>query len=139
MRKYLPMALLLAASPAVAFDTSQLGQGGSLALSDINDLIAQSAQLQQEVSAALAGIKKTADDINCGGARFPGQWVNLGGARAAPYVCDFTTRWLSLNATVTVTGPNGQVYDTITPAAMKNADKVTETNPTWKWTKDEPN
>lgn len=136
--KYLSLAILIAATPAFAFDTTKLGQGGSLSLSDIKGLIAQSAQLQHEVNAALAAIKKTPDDIICGGVRFPGQWVNLGGLRAAPYSCDFTTQWLSLNATVIVTGPHGKVFDTITSEAMKTADKVTETKPVWKWSKDEP-
>jgi hypothetical protein len=132
------LAAILAAGPAAAFDTSKLGQGGSLSLSDISSLIGQSAQLKSEVAAALAAAHKTADDIICGGNRFPSHWVNLGGLRAAPYACNFISKWLSLSATVTVSGPNGKVYDTITPAAMKNADKVTETKPTWKWTTREP-
>jgi len=132
-------ASILAASPALAFDASKLGQGGSLSLSDISSLIDQSAQLKSEVAAALTAAHKTADDIICGGNRFPSQWVNLGGMRAAPYTCNFITKWLSLNATVTVSGPGGKVYDTITPDAMKNADKVTETKPTWKWSTTEPN
>jgi predicted methyltransferase len=135
----LAAALTLGASPAAAFDANKLGQGGSLSLSDISSLVDQSAQLKSEVAAALAAAHKTADDIICGGNRFPREWVNLGGMRAAPYTCNFIGKWLSLNATVTVGGPKGEVYDTITPAAMKNADKVTETKPVWKWTTSEPN
>lgn len=132
-------AVILAASPGAAFDASKLGQGGSLPLSDISSLINQSAQLKSEVAAALAAAHKTADDIICGGNRFPSQWVNLGGMRAAPYTCNFIGKWLSLNAIVTVSGPHGKIYDTITPAAMKNADKLTETKPVWKWSATEPN
>lgn len=131
--------MLLAASPAAAFDASKLGQGGSLPLSDISSLINQSAQLKSEVATALAAAHKTADDIICAGNRFPSQWVNLGGMRAAPYTCNFISKWLSLNATIAVTGPNGEVYETITPEAMKNANKVTETKPVWKWSATEPN
>ena len=131
--------MMLAASPAAAFDASKLGQGGSLPLSDISSLINQSAQLKGEVAAALAAAHQTADDIICDGNRFPGQWVNLGGMRAAPYTCNFISKWLSLNATIAVTGPNGKVYETITPQAMKNANKVTETKPVWKWSATEPN
>jgi hypothetical protein len=133
------VAMIVAATPALAFDANQLGQGGSLSLSDLSSLIDQSAQLKSEVAAALTAANKTADDIICGGNRFPSQWANLGGMRAAPYTCNFISKWLSLNATVTVTGPNGKVYDTITPDAMANANKVTETNPTWKWSTTEPN
>lgn len=132
-------AVILAAAPAAAFDANKLGQGGSLPLSDINSLINQSAQLKSEVAAALATAHKTADDIICGGNRFPREWMHLGGKRAAPYTCNFITKWLSLNATVTVSGPHSRVYDVITPAAMKNADNVTETKPVWKWSTTEPN
>jgi len=132
------IATMLAASPALAFDTGKLGQGGSLPLSDINDLIGRSAKLQQEVKAALAETKKTADEIICGGTRFPSRWVHLGGMRAAPYACNFATKWLVINAAVTIAGPKGQVFETATPAAMRNAVKVIETNPAWKWTTEEP-
>lgn len=139
LKQFSLIAVVVAASPASAFDASKLGQGGSLPLSDISSLIGQSAQLKGEVAAALTAAHKTADDIICGGNRFPREWTNLGGMRAAPYTCNFIGKWLSLSATVTVSGPNGKVYDTITQAAMKNADKVTETKPVWKWSATEPN
>ena len=129
---------LLAATPALAFDTNKLGQGGSLTLSDIDGLIAQSAALKQEVAAALTAAKMKADDVICSGNRFPSQWVNLGGMRAAPYTCGFSGKWLIIEATTRVTDKAGHAYDTITPAAMKKAVKVTETNPTWKWTTEDP-
>jgi hypothetical protein len=137
--KFLIVVFLLGVSPALAFDADQLEQGGSLQLSDLDPLIKQSAALKQDVSQALASIKKTADEVICTGNRFPREWVHLGGMRAAPYTCDFTGKWLVIAATVSVKGPNGQSYETITPAAMKNAVKVTETNPTWKWTTQDPN
>ena len=133
------IAMMVAASPAAAFDANKLGQGGSLPLSDISSLVGQSSQLKSEVAAALTAAHKTADDIICAGNRFPSQWSNLGGMRAAPYTCNFISKWLSLNATVTVSGPDGKVYDSITAEAMKNANKVTETKPVWKWSATEPN
>ncbi len=132
-------AVLLIAPPALAFDSSKLGQGDSLPLSDLAPLIGQSAKLKAEVAAALAKIKKKADDVICGGNRFAREWVNLGGLRTAPYACDFKGTWLVLEAQVRVTGEDGTVYDTITPAVMRNAAKVTETQPTWKWTTKDPN
>ena len=132
-------AVFLAASPAFAFDTSKLGQFGSLPLSDLTPLIGKSAQLQNEVKTALSEAKKDADSLMCDGARFPGSWVNLGGERAAPYTCDFGGKWLLIDATVRVTGKKGRVFEKVDATAMKNADKVTETNPTWKWTTEDPN
>jgi hypothetical protein len=58
--------------------------------------------------------------------------------RAAPYTCEFSGKWLIIEATTRVTDKAGHAYDTITPAAMKKAVKVTETNPTWKWTTEDP-
>jgi hypothetical protein len=139
MRRYLALAaMVLAVTPAWAFDANKLGQGGSLPLSDLDGLINQSAKLKGEVNAALAKSKRAADSVVCGGNRFPREWRHLGAARAAPYACNFNGKWLVIDATVTVSGPNGRIYDTITPAAMHDADKLTETHPTWKWTDKAP-
>src|SRR5260370_25076566 len=132
------IALLLGASPAMAFDTSKLGQGGSLPLSDIMPLIGKSTQLQGEVNKVLAEAKKKPDDLLCDGMRFPGQWVHLGGERVSPYTCDFGTKWLQIDAAVRITDRNSRPVETITPTAMKNATKVSETNLTWKWTTEDP-
>jgi hypothetical protein len=137
-RIYLFAACLLAASPALAFDTSKLGQGGSLPLSDIDELVAQSPALKREIADALTTAKKQSDDVTCSGNRFPREWVNLGGMRAAPYTCAFSGKWLIIDATTRVTDKAGHAYETITPAAMKKAVTVKETNPTWKWTTEDP-
>jgi hypothetical protein len=79
------VAVALVASPALAFDTSKLGQGGSLALSEIDLIIAKSPQLQREINQGLLDGKKAKDDVICSGMRFPGQWQNLGGLRVGPY------------------------------------------------------
>jgi hypothetical protein len=132
------MALLPGASPAMAFDTGKLGQGGTLTLVDIMPLIAKSAQLRAQVNQALAQGSKKQDDIICDGMRFPGQWTHLGGARVSPYSCDFGGKWLQIDATVRITDRRGRAFETITPEAMKNAATVSETNPTWKWTTEDP-
>jgi hypothetical protein len=61
--------VVLAASPALAFDANKLGQGGSLPLSDLDPLLAQSAPLKGEVATALTAAKKKADDVICSGNR----------------------------------------------------------------------
>jgi hypothetical protein len=131
-------ALVFGASPALAFDTSKLGQGGSLPLADLMPVIAKSAQLQREVNQALTDANKNKDSVICSGMRFPGQWANLGGFRVSPYTCNFGTKWLQIKATVRITGAKGRVFETITPSAMKNATEFTETNLRWTWTTDDP-
>jgi hypothetical protein len=138
--KFVPvaLALILVASPAVAFDTSKLGQGGSLPLDDIMLLIGKSAELKREVDQALTEGKKKPDEVICSGMRFPRPWVHLGGSRVSPYTCGFGAKWLQIRATVGITDRRGRAFETITPEAMKNATKVNETNLTWKWTTEEP-
>jgi predicted methyltransferase len=132
------VAALLAASPGFAFDTNTLGQGGSLPLSDLAHLIASNAKLKAAVAAALAKTGKKADDIICGGNRFPREWVDFGGRRVAPYACDFNGKWLVIDAKVTITGPDGKIYGKVSRDAMAKASKVSETDLTWHWTDKEP-
>jgi hypothetical protein len=133
-----PIALLLGASPAAAFDTSKLGQRGSLLLADIIPIIGKSKELKREVNQALAQSKKKQGDVVCDGMRFPGQWTHLAGKRVSPYNCDFGARWLQIHATVRLTDRNGRIFETITPEAMKNAAKISETNLKWKWETEDP-
>jgi hypothetical protein len=104
-----PFVLLLVSSSAMAFDTTKLGQFGTLGLDEMMSLIDKSPQLKREVTEAVAKTKKV-DEIRCDGMRFPGQWRNLGGERAAPYVCKIGDKWLEVRATVRVTGPAGEVF-----------------------------
>jgi len=119
---------------ATAFNTNQLGQRGPVLLSGIVQLIGRSIQLQGEVNVALTALGKTVDEVTCIGEQFPGQWNNLAGRTAAPYACDFTDKRLLIDATVTVSGSNGKVYDSITQAAIEDADAVAQHNPIWVWT-----
>jgi hypothetical protein len=115
--RFVPIALLLGTSSALAFDTSKLGQFGSLPFDDLAPVIDKTPPLQQEINKALSESNKKQGDVRCLGMRFPGPWKNLGGLRVSPYACDF-----------------GTAFETITAKAMKNATKVSETNLNWKWT-----
>jgi hypothetical protein len=103
----IPFVLLLVSSSAIALDTTQLGQFGSLGLDEMMPLIDKSLQLKREVGDAVAKAKVKADEVGCEGKRFPGQWRNLGGGRTAPYVCKIGDKWLEVRATVRVTGRGG--------------------------------
>jgi hypothetical protein len=132
--RLVPLALLLGTSSAPAFDTSKLGQWGSLGLDDLTPVIAKSARLQQEIGEVLSESDKKQEDVTCVGMRFPGQWKHLGGLRVSPYACDFGTMWLQIFASVRITDRRGQAFETITAKAMNNATNVSETNLIWKWT-----
>jgi hypothetical protein len=130
--------MVLLTQAALAFDTTKLGQGGSLGLDEMMPLIEKSSALKREVTAAVGRSGQKLDDIRCDGQRFPGQWRNLGGERVSPYVCKIADKWLEVRATVRISG-RGKAFEAITPEAMRNATTVTETNPTWKWLDHEPN
>ena len=130
--------LLLLAAPAAAFDTSKLGQLGSLTLEEKQELFVKSPTLEREVTAAVAKLGKTLEDIPCDGMRFPGSWQELGGLRVAPYLCQFGDQWLLIRTKVRVTGKGGKVYLRITTEAMRKAEQVTETDPTWTWSDKKP-
>ena len=123
--------------PALAFDMSKLGYG-SLFVGDFMPLINSSPKLKKEVSDALAAAKKKPDEQLCESPRFPGPWKNLHGEHVAPYVCNIGGKWLQVNATLKVTGPNGATYETETPTALERANRISQTNPTWTWTDDDP-
>jgi hypothetical protein len=125
----------LAGAVALAFDTSKLGYG-SMFLGDITKLVNSSPKLKQEVQAALKAPNKKADEQLCESPRFPGPWDKLGGEHVAPFVCHIGDKWLKIDATVRVTGPKGEVFETDAARALKRADKITQTNVTWAWTAD---
>jgi hypothetical protein len=135
MRAAAALAALLLASPALAFDTTKLGQRGSLFLDDIWPLIQQSRELMAEVDKALAELNKKPENIICHGMRFPGPWKHLGGARVAPYRCEFGEREMEILTTARVTSRRGKVFDRPSSTAMHRARNVAETNPKWKWLK----
>lgn len=132
--RLVPVVLLLGTCSAAAFDTSKLGQWGSLPFDDLTPVIAKSVPLQQEINQALLEGNKKPDDVKCVGMRFPGAWKDLGGLRVSPYSCDFGAKWLQIHATVRITDGRGKAYETITAKAMKRATDVNETNLNWKWT-----
>jgi hypothetical protein len=61
--RLVPLALLLGTSSALAFDTSKVGQWGSLFLDDLAPVIGQSARLQQEIDEALSQINKKPGEV----------------------------------------------------------------------------
>jgi hypothetical protein len=132
------IALLVAASPAFAFDTTKLGQGGTLPLEDIQAVINQSSKLKHEVDDAIAKAGKKPDAIICDGMRFPGSWKELSGMRVSPYHCQIGGKWLTICTKVRVTDKKGKLYQSINRKAMNRADNVRETDPTWSWSDKEP-
>ena len=101
-------------------------------------LVDQAPKLRQEIDRLLAEKHKTMDDITCSGMRFSNAWRELGGARVAPYDCDFKGKWLHVEAHVRLLSKNGREYKTASRAAMKGAVKAEESRPAWTWSDKPP-
>jgi hypothetical protein len=138
MLRLILIAVLLSATPAMAFDSTKLDQGGSLILDDMSKLIEQAPRLKQEVGDMLAEKHKKMDEIICTGMRFSSAWKELGGVRVAPYDCDFKGKWLHIDAQVRLFDRKGHEFKSISRAAMQNTVKFTQSHPTWKWSDKPP-
>ena len=134
------LSLLVYATPALAFDTTKLGQGGSLALDDdaIQALIGQSSQLAGEIEQAVAKAGKKPAEIICAGMRFSNAWKELSGLRVSPYHCHIGGQWLTIRADVRVLDAKGKLYQSINRKGMERAETVKENHPTWTWSDKEP-
>lgn len=133
-------ALIMIVTPAFAFDTTKLGQGGSLALDarEIQALIGRSSKLVREINEAAAKAGKKPGGIICSGMRFSNAWKNLSGRRVSPYRCHIGDKWLTIRATVRVFDARGKLYQSINRKGMERADTVKETDPAWTWSDKEP-
>jgi hypothetical protein len=60
--RLVPLALLLGTYSALAFDTSKLGQWGSLFLDDLAPVTAKSSRLQQEINEVLSNANKKEEE-----------------------------------------------------------------------------
>ena len=61
--RLVPLAVMLNTSSALAFDTSKLGQWGSLPLDDLASIIAKSGRLRR--SEVLSEGNKKQEDVTC--------------------------------------------------------------------------
>ena len=77
------IALLLGSSAALAFDSTKVGQWGSLYLDDLSPILAKSAQLKQEITAALSEKnKKPEETFSASACAFPARG-RISAARAS--------------------------------------------------------
>jgi hypothetical protein len=106
---------------------------GSIALDDVMDQLKDNDKLIGEIKAELAAQKLEAGSVICSGARFGGQWTELGGARAVPYECQVGTRKLNIDGTVHLYDENGAEVDMSDENAPKRTFDYKEADITWKW------
>jgi hypothetical protein len=128
----------LVSIPATCFLTpTSVRAGGSIALSDLQELTRQSPKLTKQIKGAIQRENKGKEDIICVGGRVGGKYA-LGGARYAPFECRFTKlqQVLIINAKNRVKLINGKLIPleklpdlSPQPEDAKLIMKLTN----WKW------
>jgi hypothetical protein len=107
--------------------------GGSIPLNEVMDQLKDDAKLIGEIDAELHKQKLKADAVICDGARFGGQWTELGGARAVPYDCEIGGRKLHIDGTVHLYDQNSAEIDMNDEKAPERAFDYKQTDLTWTW------
>jgi hypothetical protein len=120
-------SLLFAMTAAVAQG------GGSLGLDEVLDAVKADPKLAAEIRDELkkAGLK--ADGLVCTGFRHGNQWIELSGARGAPYECDIGKRQIVIQANRMYFDIARQPLGDMKTANPKRADSFKESNFRWTW------
>ena len=106
---------------------------GSIALDEVMDQLRDNAKLVDELSAELKAQNLNAADINCTGARFGGNWTNLGGARAIPFNCAIGKRTVDIDGELHLYDGAGNELDMDADDTPEKATEYKQLNLTRKW------
>jgi hypothetical protein len=110
-----------------------LTQGGSMPLEAVLAVAKPYPNLLLQVRLQLVRANLKRDAVTCGAGRYDIRWVQLSGARLAPYECKIGTQTLVISAAQTYYDRNGKrlaAADVTTPA---KAAKVRESGLKWSW------
>jgi hypothetical protein len=117
----------------LVFHVGTANAGGSLPLTDVIDQLKDNTKLIAEINAELAKQKLAADAVICSGARFGGQWTEIGGARAVPYDCEIGKRKLHIDGTVHLYDQDSAEIDANDEKAPERAFDYKQTDLAWTW------
>ena len=136
MRSLSIFALLVAigTSAAVAQNAvPQSEQGGSIPLAEVLAVAKPYPNLVTQVKLRLLASGLKTEQVSCGAKRFPTAWGGLGAARAAPDVCSFGKRTLTITAEPTYYDKAGYRLKASDPALPDKAVKIVESRLKWSW------
>jgi hypothetical protein len=133
--KFIATILALSATaPALAQRAAPpVTQGGSMPLEAVLAVAKPYPNLLLQVRLQLVRANLKRDAVMCGAGRYDAQWVQLNGARLAPYECKIGAQTLVVTAAQTYYDRNGKRLapaDLTTPA---KAAKVKEGGLKWSW------
>ncbi len=123
----------LALCTSLMLHVSTAYAGGSIPLNEVMDQLKDNAKLIAEIDAELDKQKLKADAVICDGARFGGQWTELGGARSVPFDCEIGGRKLHIDGTLHLYDQNSAEIDMNDEKAPERAFDYKQTDLTWTW------
>jgi len=106
---------------------------GSISLDEVMDQLKDNQKLTDEIDAELKSQNLNAASINCTGARFGGNWANLGGARAIPFNCAIGKRTIDIDGELHLYDASGNELDMNADDTPAKATDYKQLNLTWKW------
>jgi hypothetical protein len=127
------LQLTLATAVFLALGITAAWAPGSISLDEVMEKLKDNAKLVDEINAELKAQNLSADKIICTGARFGGNWTNLGGARAIPFNCEIGPRTLDIDGELHIYDDAGNELDMNADEAPAKATDYKQTNVTWKW------
>ena len=129
----LALGVAAPASAQRATSVPPVTQGGSMPLEAVLAVAKPYPNLLLQVRLQLVRANLKRDAVTCGAGRYDARWVQLSGARLAPYECKIGARTLLISAAQTYYDRNGKrlsAADVTTPA---KAAKVKESGLKWSW------
>jgi hypothetical protein len=107
--------------------------GGSLGLEDVLAAVKADPKLVGEIQDEVKKSGLKPDSLVCTAFRHNNQWVELSGARAAPYECDIGKRQIVIQANRMYFDMAKQPLGDMKRANPKRADSFRESNFRWTW------
>ena len=107
--------------------------GGSLGLDEVLDAVKADPKLAAEIQDELKRNGLKVDGLVCTGFRHGNQWIELSGARAAPYECDIGKRQIVIQANRMYFDMTKRPLGDMKTANPKRADSFKESNFRWTW------
>lgn len=117
----------------MAFGITAAWAPGSISLDEVMDQLKDNTKLIDEINAELKAQNLNVADVNCIGARFGGNWTNLGGARAIPFNCQIGPRTIDIDGELHIYDADGNELDMNADNAPAKATDYKQLNITWKW------
>ena len=127
------LRLALATIVFMMLGSSAAWAPGSIKLDEVMEHLKGNDKLLSEITAELKAQNLQADSIICTGARFGGNWTELGGARGVPYDCEIGKRKLNIDGTALIYDKDGKELDMEDDASPERAVAYKEKVTTWKW------